>query len=285
MGLVLSPAGAEMNHASSPLISVVTPYRNSEHFLPHLAANLQAQSYTHWECLLVDHASTDQGPALARQIANADSRFRPLNIKDPRPFPALPRNKAVAEARGELICFLDVDDLWHPEKLERQLEFHSKNQLEFSVTQYGRFHPEKEETADPGALPKHWRVRKPPAVMSRKELLWANSIPILTVMINRELLLSLPETENWPFSLIRHEDYLLWLNLWKQEPELRYGCVNVTLAFHQRHATNLTGARWRMATWTYLVYRAHGDQPPIAALRSILHALTHLFGFFRNYAL
>jgi len=274
-----------MTPVSTPLISVITPYRNSASFLPHLAANLQAQTYTHWECLLVDHASTDHGPALARQIAIEDSRFRPLDIQDPRPYPALPRNKAVAEARGELICFLDVDDLWHPEKLERQLEFHSSHQLDFSVTEYGRFHRENEGMADPGALPKYWRVRKPPAAMNQKKLLWVNWIPMLTVMINRELLLSLPESENWPFSLIRHEDYLLWLSLWKQKPELRYGCLNATLAFHQRHATNLTGARWRMAGWTYLVYRANGDQPPIALLRSSLHTLIHLFGLLRNYAL
>lgn len=275
-----------MTPVSSPLISVITPYRNSAAFLPHLAATLQAQTYSHWECLLVDHASTDHGPALARQIAISDTRFRPLDIQDPRPYPALPRNKAVAEARGVLICFLDVDDLWHPEKLERQLGFHSIHQLDFSVTQYGRFHREEERTADPGALPKHWRVRKPPAVMSRKKLLRANSIPMLTVMINRELLLSLPESsENGPFSLIRHEDYLLWLSLWKQKPELNYGCLNVTLAFHRRHASNLTGARWRMTGWTYLVYRAHGDRRPIAAIRCIVHTLKHLFGFFWDFAL
>lgn len=274
-----------MTPVSTPLISVITPYRNSASFLPHLAANLQAQTYTHWECLLVNHASTDQGPALARQLAIADTRFRPLEIEDPRPFPALPRNAALDKAKGELICFLDVDDLWHPEKLERQLEFHSKNQLDFSVTQYGRFRPEDEETSDPGALPQHWRVRKPPAAMTLRKLLQANSIPMLTVMIKRDLLFSLSKSKNWPFSLIRHEDYLLWLNLWKEKPKLRYGCLNATLAFHRRHSTNLTGARWRMVTWTYLVYRAHGDLPPIAALRSVLHALTYLFGFFRNYAL
>ena len=265
-----------MTPASSPLISVITPYRNSESFLPHLAANLQAQSYTHWECLLVDHASTDQGPALARQLALADSRFRLLEIKDQRPFPALPRNAAVAQARGELICFLDVDDLWHPEKLERQLAFHSKNQLDFSVTQYGRFRPEAEETTDSGALPKHWRVRKPPAAMTLRKLLQANSIPMLTVMIKRDLLFSLSKSKNWPFSLIRHEDYLLWLTLWKERPDLSYGCLNETLAFHRRHANNLTGSRWRMLGWTYQVYRAHGDPILVALWRSFLHAAAHL---------
>lgn len=264
-----------MNHASTPLISVVTPYHNSEHFLPHLAANLQAQSYTHWECLLVDHASIDQGPAMARQLADMDPRFRPLTNKDPRPFPALPRNTALAQARGELVCFLDVDDLWHPEKLEQQLEFHRRNQLEFSVTQYGRFYPDDDELTDPGSLPKHWRVRRPPAAMNLSQLFWGNPIPMLTVMLSRSLL-STPTLEHGPFSLIRHEDYLLWLTLWKHQPELKYGCLNRTLAFHRRHSSNLTRTRWRMLSWTYQVYRAHGESPVAAAMRSASHAFVHL---------
>jgi teichuronic acid biosynthesis glycosyltransferase TuaG len=181
----------------------------------------------------------------------------------------------VAQARGELICFLDVDDLWHPEKLERQLKFHKDNQLEFSVTYYGRFHPKEVETADPGALPKQWRVRRPPAVMNTRKLSLVNPIPMLTVMINRRLL-SLPTLEYGPFSLIHHEDYLLWLTLWRHLPNLKYGCLNHTLAFHRRHANNLTVNRWRMLSWTYQVYRAHGEQPIGAALRSTLHALLHL---------
>jgi hypothetical protein len=144
------------------------------------------------------------------------------------------------------------------------------------VTQYGRFHPEGEETGNPGALPKLWRVRRPPAVMSRKKLLWANSIPMLTVMIKRDLLLLRSGRGNRPFSLIRHEDYLLWLTLWKECSELTYGCLNETLAFHRRHAKNLTGTRWRMLGWTYQVYRAHGDPTLIALWRSLLHAAAHL---------
>lgn len=266
-----------MTDASTPLISVITPYRNGKYFLPHIAANLQAQSYSHWECLLIDHASTDQGPALARQLADRDPRFRLLAIKDPRPFPALPRNVGVAQAKGELICFLDVDDLWHPGKLEQQLEFHRNNQLEFSVTFYGRFHPEEGDTAYPGALPKQWRVRRPPAVMNPRKLSVVNPIPMLTVMLNRRLL-STPALEHGPFTLIHHEDYLLWLTLWKHRPDLKYGCLNHTLAFHRRHSNNITGNRWRMVSWTYHVYRAHGKQPLAAALRSVRHALVHFVG-------
>lgn len=265
----------------SPLISIITPYRNSEHFLPGLAANLQAQTYPHWECLLINHHSNDRGPAMAVDLANRDPRFRPIEERDARPLPALPRNTGVGHARGELICFLDVDDLWHPAKLERQLMFHTGNNLEFSVTSYGRFRPGPEvETAgdvwrsSENVLPRRWRPRHPPALMSQRRLLWDNPIPMLTVMLNNDLLqwVDLPAG---PFGLIHHEDYLLWLTLWSHRPSPRYGCLHEVLAFHRRHSSNITGARWRMLAWTYRVYRAHGNSVAAAAFRSARHSCMH----------
>lgn len=273
----------------SSLISIITPYRNSESFLPGLAANLQAQTYPHWECLLINHQSKDRGPAMAMELAHLDQRFRPIEESDPRPLPALPRNTGLANAKGELICFLDVDDLWHPSKLERQLRFHTSNHLEFSVTSYGRFRPDKRsqhtETDDqPGddfsqlngvRLPRRWRPRHPPGRMSRRRLLWDNPIPMLTVMLNKELLNCDSQTPG-PFALIHHEDYLLWLTLWQQHPNIRYGCLDEVLAFHRRHRSNITGARWRMLSWTYRVYRAHGLSAASAAWRCARHSAVHL---------
>lgn len=257
----------------SPLISIITPYRNAQRFLPGLAASLQAQTYPYWECLLINHASIDCGPALASALANRDPRFRSMQEDNSRPLPSIPRNRAIGLARGELICFLDVDDLWHPAKLERQLTFHQEAGLELSVTAYGRFRGGSGEAADSiYMLPKHWRPRCPPAWISHRRLLWDNPIPMLTVMVNREIM-TIPAFEGGPFAPIHHEDYLLWLSLWKMRPQLRYGCLQEVLAFHRRHDTNITAQRWRMLGWTYGVYRGDGQGQVAAALRSARHAL------------
>ena len=111
-----------------PDVSIITPFRDSAHFLPGLVANLQRQTLTNWECLLVDHGSADGGGDLARTLIATDPRFRLLVLPRLRAFdnqlPAIPRNRALAEIRSNLVAFLDVDDLWHPLKLERQLNFH-----------------------------------------------------------------------------------------------------------------------------------------------------------------
>jgi teichuronic acid biosynthesis glycosyltransferase TuaG len=264
-----------------PAVSIITPYRDALRFLPGLVATLQAQTYSEWECLLVDHASTDGGDALAVAITAADPRFHHLREPDPRPLPALPRNRALAAARGQLICFLDVDDLWHPQKLERQLAFHCAGGLELSVTAYGRFsgddsafgtYPDSE-----AELPRSLWRRCPPAELKLHQLWLGNPIPMLTVMANRSLLATQDLTVG-PFASVRHEDYLLWLQLWQANPRLRYGCLPEILAFHRRHEANLTAQRWRSLMWWYRLYRCAGASNIAAMAGSGRAAVIAVYG-------
>ena len=205
------------------LISIITPYRDSRRFLPGLVATLQAQTHAQWECLLVDHASIDDGAALVAALTATDSRFRHLREPDSRPFPALPRNRALNVARGELICFLDADDLWHPEKLERQLAFHRAGGLEFSVTAYTLFSGDdalQGETIDSiNRMTSFLHRRCPPDRLQLRQWLAGNPIPMLTVMASRSLLMSL-SAEDGP--------------------------------------SNLTAQRWRSLLWWYRLYRTAG---------------------------
>ena len=98
----------------SPLVSVVTPYRDAKHCLADLVRCLQAQTYSNWECLLVDHHSCDQGPAFVKTLIAKDKRFRCLSVSCEdgsveHAGPAVPRNLGLMFARGSLVCFLDVD--------------------------------------------------------------------------------------------------------------------------------------------------------------------------------
>jgi teichuronic acid biosynthesis glycosyltransferase TuaG len=272
-----------MTH-ETPLISIITPYRDSRLFLPGLVATLQAQTCTHWECLLVDHASSDSGGDLSTALTAADARFRHLCEPDSRPFPALPRNRALKAARGELICFLDADDLWHPEKLERQLAFHLDGELELSVTAYGRFSSsiraaQGATDAEVLELPRSWRARCPPAQINLHQLWFGNPIPMLTVMANRSLL-AISALGSGPFSPMRHEDYLLWLQLWQSRPQVRYGCLQEILAYHRRHGANLTSQRWRSLLWTYRLFCAAGSGRIPAAVRSSRSAAIAMFRAF-----
>lgn len=82
--------------------------------------SVAAQTFTGWECLVCDDASTDASVEVARNRAAADPRFH-LTSGPHAGLPAAPRNRGIRAARGEWVAFLDDDDEWHPEKLRRQV--------------------------------------------------------------------------------------------------------------------------------------------------------------------
>ena len=104
---------------SKPLATVVIPAYNAQSFVQRTLHSALNQSYTLLEVILVDDGSTDQTRKIAEALALTDGRLRIISV--PNGGVASARNIGIAEARGELLAFLDADDLWHPTKLERQV--------------------------------------------------------------------------------------------------------------------------------------------------------------------
>ena len=104
-------------------VSVVTPFLNAERYLKEAVASVFAQTYPHWELLLVDDGSIDRSTAIAREIAAAHpDRVRYLeHASHANRGSSASRNLGVRHARGEIVAFLDADDVYLPEKFERQL--------------------------------------------------------------------------------------------------------------------------------------------------------------------
>ena len=105
-----------------PLVSIITPVYNAARWLPETFATVRAQTLNDWEQILVDDGSTDESPAIIQSMAAEDPRFRWLRTSG-RQGPAVARNMALEAARGRFIAFLDADDLWHPEKLARAVDW------------------------------------------------------------------------------------------------------------------------------------------------------------------
>lgn len=103
-----------------PLISVIMPCYNQARFLPEAVASLQAQLYPHWECIIVNDGSSDDTAQVGARLAAVDSRVRIISQQN-RGLPGA-RNRGLAEARGQLVHFLDPDDYIHPEMYEKMTE-------------------------------------------------------------------------------------------------------------------------------------------------------------------
>jgi len=107
---------------SEPAVSVILPVYNAESSVAGALAMALQQDRGDLEVIAVDDASTDLSPLLLRRYAQRDSRVRLLT--QDRNLGVVPaRNRAIAQARGEWLAFLDADDAWLPQKLRLQLRF------------------------------------------------------------------------------------------------------------------------------------------------------------------
>ena len=108
---------------TQPLVSIIIIFLNEEKFLAEAIESVFGQSYDNWELLLVDDGSTDASSVIAFRYADENSaKVRYLEHRDHRNLGmSASRNLGVRHAAGEFVAFLDADDVWLPNKLERQV--------------------------------------------------------------------------------------------------------------------------------------------------------------------
>ena len=111
-----------------PLVSIIVPCYNQANYLSECLDSVRAQSYNHWECLIVDDGSPDNTPEVARQFEKQDRRFRYIK-KENGGLPSA-RNCGIHQAKGEYILPLDADDKIHRDYITAALPvFQSNSQI------------------------------------------------------------------------------------------------------------------------------------------------------------
>lgn len=111
-----------MKETTRPLVSIIVPAYNSAGHIYETIASVLTQTMEDLEVLIVDDASTDETPSIVRSFSKRDERVILLVQSENRGVAAA-RNRALSMARGRYVAYLDSDDLWMPEKLERQIAF------------------------------------------------------------------------------------------------------------------------------------------------------------------
>lgn len=115
------------------LVSIIMPSYNTGKFIKETINSVIAQTYSNWELIIVDDCSTDNTDEIVKSIN--DNRIIYLK-NETNSGAAISRNKALREAKGRWIAFLDSDDLWKNDKLEKQIKFMKENNCYFSYTNY-----------------------------------------------------------------------------------------------------------------------------------------------------
>lgn len=140
------------------LVSIIMPSWNTAKFIAESIQCVIEQTYQNWELLIVDDCSTDNTDEVVEPFLK-DTRIKYLH-NEKNSGAALTRNKAMREAQGEWIAFLDSDDLWTPDKLEKQVNFMKKHGYVLSYTEY--------EKIDEEGKPLNIYVTGPDTVNKRK---------------------------------------------------------------------------------------------------------------------
>lgn len=126
-------SGSDGIEREAGLVSIIMPSYNTASFIEETIQSVLNQTYTNWELIIVDDCSTDNTNEVVDTIK--DCRIHYLK-NEKNSGAAISRNKALREAKGQWIAYLDSDDLWMPEKLEKQIKFMEENGYVFSYTDY-----------------------------------------------------------------------------------------------------------------------------------------------------
>lgn len=117
----------------SDLVSIIMPSYNTAQYIEKTIESVMEQTYTNWELIIVDDCSSDNTEKIVKGIKDERIKF----FKNERNSgAAISRNRALQLAKGRWIAFLDSDDIWVPEKLEKQIAFMEDNNIAFSYTNY-----------------------------------------------------------------------------------------------------------------------------------------------------
>lgn len=182
-------------------VSIVTPCYNAESYLSQTIESVINQTVREWEMLIIDDCSNDDSRKIVEFYSAIDSRIKYYRTKVPSGSPSLPRNIGIENATGEFLAFLDADDLWFPDKLEKQIKFMEVNNYDLSYSFYEKMDWQGNRNN---------RIIKTRYKTTYNKLLKSNSIPCLTSMIRRNVI------GDTRFKQIPQEDFCFWLDILKK---------------------------------------------------------------------
>lgn len=245
-----------------PLVSIVMPAYNASKFISESIESVLHQTYKNWELIIVNDCSKDNTEEVIKFYSNKDSRIKYYKQKTNLGVSEA-RNKAIIEAQGKYIAFLDSDDLWKEKKLEEQITFMEEKKINFSYTNYEKRDQE---------LKKVIKNIKCPIKIDYKKGLKGNKIGCLTVIIRSSIL-----KENL-MPKLKHEDYATWLKILRKGEEA-FG-LQENLAIYRATNNSISSNKFKVLFWTFPIYYT---QEKLGIIKSLYYLNCHLLQAIKKY--
>lgn len=235
-------------------ISIVMPAYNCELYVRASIESVIAQTHTNWELLIADDRSTDKTASIIKEYSAKDPRIHYI-LMDQNGGAAAARNKGIEEASGEYLAFLDSDDVWLTEKLEKQLGFMKERGAHFSSTSYSFINENDEQS--------RWRKDPPKKCDYNKMLFMSCPIGNSTVMYKREKLADVRVP-----MIRKRNDFALWLKILRRV-DYCYGMQEIYTLYRIR-SNSLSVKKFGLAKYHWELYRYIEGLPVVTSVAALI---------------
>lgn len=240
----------ELINNNQPLVSIITPSYNAQRFIKDTFRSIQEQTHTNWEQIIVDDCSTDETISIVEAEAAKDSRIKLFKNTTNRGA-GYTRNRAIEEAKGDFIAFLDSDDMWHPQKLEKQVAFMLEKDIYVSNTNF--LHMDEEGTF----MGIRRKARKE---VSYNKLLRNNYIGNLTGMYDAKYLGKIYSPD-----IRKRQDWALWLEAIEKGGKPCMG-LQEDLGFYRIRKVSLSSNKVNLVKHNFIFYNKGMGYSKIGAM-------------------
>lgn len=233
------------------LVSVIMPTYNCAKFIAETLDSIKMQTYTNWEVVIVDDCSMDNTKEIVERYIAEDNRIKYYCLEK-NSGAAVARTKSMQLAEGEYMAFCDSDDLWMPDKLEKQLMFMNDNRYAFSCTAYEQIDEESK------------RLGKKIKTIEKTDynrLLLDCPVGNSTVMYNVGVMGKF-EVPN----IRKRNDDALWLQMLKKEKYI-WGMPDVLMKYRIR-SNSISSNKLKVIKYHWILYR---DIEHLNVFRSVFH--------------
>ena len=222
-----------------PKVSIITPCYNCKEEFSNTFNSVINQTYKDFEWIIIDDCSNDDSFNFIAELIKPFNNFKLLKTKN-NSGPAVSRNLGIKEATGDYIAFLDSDDKWKENKLEKQIEFMESTGYVFTYTNYDVFENGKSKLYCPKSN-----------FQDYKKLLRGSNIGCSTVIYNcREI-----GKKYMPIDVFKREDYAMWLDITKNGVIAHK--LNDSLTIYTISRNSFSSKKLSLMPYAYKVYRKH----------------------------
>lgn len=242
---------------SKDLVSIITPTYNCAKFIGATIESVLNQTYQNFEMIIVDDASKDNTEEVVKSFK--DKRIKYIRLSK-NSGPAVARNRAMEEAKGKYMAFLDSDDLWKREKLEKQINFIKKNKYKIICSDYEQIDEEGN------------KLNK---IIPCKKKINYNGILLSCPVGNSTVFYDVSKLGKFKVPNIRkRNDDALWLQILKKEKYM-YGQKEILMEYRIRQ-NSISSNKLSLIKYHWQLYR---EIEHLSVIRSVFHIV--VWGFIK----